>query len=144
MIDVCAEVTILRPRSEVAEYMFDPANERAWTSNVVESRPLTPGPLQKGSKVERVVKFLGRQFGYLYEVVDSAPDSFVEIVVSQPFPMHVRYELEDAPGGTLARIVTKGDPSGFFRLMAPMMTGKVRSSIQKDLEDLKRIIESRA
>ena len=51
--------------------MFDPANDAAWTSGVVTSRPLTEGRLRPGSRVERTTRFLGREFSYVYYVVDT-------------------------------------------------------------------------
>lgn len=120
--------------------MFDPRNDAVWTRAVVEVRPLTDGPLRAGSRVERVVKFLGRKFGYLYEVT-AADARSVEIKVQQPFPMHVRYELRDAPEGTLASIHTHGDATGFFRVAAPLMTRMVRRNITRDLAMLKQHLE---
>lgn len=143
-IDVQPQVLIRRPRAEVAAFMFDPRNDAIWTTGVVECRPLTEGPLRAGSRVERVVKFLGRRFGYEYEVVAADGERFVEMRVEQPFPMHVRYELEDAPGGTLARIRAQGDATGFFRVATPLMRRMVERNITKDLELLKRSVEERA
>ena len=136
-VDVRVEVRIERPRADVARYMFDPENDAEWTTGVVESRPLDAGPLRVGSRVERVTKFLGRRFAYTYEVVAIEPERAVEMRVTQPFPMHIRYELEDAESGTLASIRARGEPGGFFRIAAPLMTSKVRSNIQKDLELLR-------
>jgi hypothetical protein len=143
-IDVQTEVLIRRPRAEVAEFMFDPKNDAMWTTGVVECRPLTEGRLRAGSKVERVTKFLGRQFGYTYEVVDADADGFVEMKVEQPFPMQIRYELRDAPEGTLARIRAQGDATGFFRLAAPFMSRMVRRNITNDLETMKEYLEAKA
>jgi len=136
-VDVRAEVRIERPRAEVARYMFDPKNDAEWTIGVVECRPLDPGPLSVGSRVERVAKFLGRRFAYTYEVIAIEPERAVEMTVTQPFPMHIRYELEDAVGGTIASIRARGEPAGFFRIAAPLMAGKVRSNIQNDLDLLR-------
>jgi hypothetical protein len=142
-IDVRPEVLIRRPRAEVAAYMFDPKNDAAWTTGVISCRPLTEGRLRKGSQVERTVKFLGKSFSYLYEVVDAEGDSFVELKVEKPFPMLVRYTLEDAPEGTRAEIRARGDASGFYRLAAPLMAPMVKRNIQKDLELLKKRVEAR-
>ena len=125
----------------VADYMFDPAHEAAWTTGVVESRPLTPGRLRRGSRVQRVSQFLGRRFGYVYEVIDADDDAFVEIKVQKPFAMHIRYELSDIPDGTLARIRVKGEPKGFFKIAAGLMSGKVRANVSADLALLKNQLE---
>jgi hypothetical protein len=73
-VDVAPEITICRPRPAVAAYMFNPHNDANWTTGVVESRPLQSGRLEKGSRVGRISKFLGRRFGYTYEVVEADQD----------------------------------------------------------------------
>ena len=143
-IAVQTQVLIRRPRAEVAAFMFDPQNDAIWTTGVIECRPLTSGPLRAGSRVERVTRFLGRQFGYQYEVTAADEDGFVEMRVEEPFPMQIRYELEDAAAGTLARIHTQGDAGGFFRLASPLLGRMVRRNITKDLELLKEHLEARA
>ena len=52
-IDVKPEVIINKPRGEVAAFMFDPANDLAWTGGITASRPAQPGPLVTGAVVER-------------------------------------------------------------------------------------------
>jgi hypothetical protein len=109
---------------------------------VVECRPLTDGPLRKGSRVERVSKFLGRQFAYQYEVTDADEDSFVEMKVDRPFPMNIRYELADAPSGTVARIRAQGEAGGFFRMAGPLLARMVRRNITQDLEAMRDYLEA--
>ena len=117
--------------------MFDPKNDAEWTSGVIAVKPLTPGRLHVGSRVERTVKFLGKQFAYTYEVVDARDDTFVEMTVTQPFPMHVRYELESIDASsTKVAIHARGDASGFYKLMSPIMNRMVRRNIRRDLEAL--------
>jgi hypothetical protein len=141
-VDVKVEVLIRRTRAEVARYMFDPRHDAVWTTGVVECHPQQPGLLRTGAKVQRVSKFLGRRLPYLIEVVDHADEHFVEMVATEPFEMHVRYELEDADGGTLARICTRGGGTGFFRVAAPFLGRMVRRSITSDLETLREVLES--
>lgn len=139
--DVRVELEIPRARPEVAAYMFDPSHDAAWTSGVVAVNPLTPGRLRVGSRVERTVKFLGKRFSYTYEVIDAGDDAFVELRVTQPFPMQVRYQLDalDA-GATRVAIHARGDASGFYRLMSPIMNRMVRRNIRRDLESLARCL----
>src|SRR5690349_12710918 len=140
-IDVEKEVLIRRDRADVAAFMFDPVNDAVWTSGVVKSRPLTEGRLRAGSRVERTTRFLGREFSYVYCVVEADDDRFVEIRVDKPFPMQVRYTLDDAPNGTRARIRARGDAAGFFRLAAPLLAIMVGRSIGIDLEQLRAALE---
>ena len=121
--------------------MFDPANDLAWTGGITSSTPAQPGRLTQGSTVEREAKFLGRTFTYGYEVSDHEPDRLVELAVERPFPMTVRYELEDANGGTKVVIHAKGTPGRFFRWATPIMSRQVRKSIQDDLQRLRAALE---
>ena len=52
-IDIRPEVLVHRPRPDVAAFMFDPANDLAWTGGITASRPAQPGPLVQGATVER-------------------------------------------------------------------------------------------
>lgn len=140
-VDVRPEVVVRKPRSEVAAFMFDPANDLAWTGGITASRPQQPGPLVAGATVVRTAKFLGRTFDYGYVVTAHEPDRLVEMRVEKPFPMTVRYELEDVPEGTRVAIHATGSPGGFFSVAAPLMRWQVRRSIAADLERLRRNVE---
>lgn len=143
-VDITSEVAIARPRGEVAAFMFDPRNDTLWTTGVVECRPLSAGPLITGSRVERVTKFLGKKMTYLVEVTAHGEEQFVEMRVKEPFPMHIRYELADHRGGTLARIRCQGEGAGFFRIAGPLLSRMVRRSVTNDLANLKECLEGSA
>ncbi|MGW4212042.1 SRPBCC family protein [Lentzea sp. NPDC004789] len=141
-VDVRPSVVVRRPRTEVAAYMFDPANDLAWTGGITASRPDRPGPLVEGATVVRTARFLGRTFDYGYVVTAHEPDRLVEMKVEKPFPMTVRYELSDAGEGTNVAIRASGSPGGFFAVAEPLMRWQVRRSIAADLGRLKRNLET--
>jgi hypothetical protein len=63
--------------------------------------------------------------------------------VEKPFPMVIRYELEDDRDGTTrVAIYTTRTPHGFFGLAAPLMARQVRASITADLDLLHACLES--
>ena len=141
-VDVRPEVLIHRPRAEVAAVMFDPANDLRWTGGITSSRPDRPGRLQQGATVVRSAKFLGRSFDYGYVVTRDEPDRLIEMRVERPFPMVVRYELDDAQDGTSVAIHAVGTPGRFFGWATPLMTRQVRRSITSDLARLRRYLET--
>lgn len=144
-VDITAEVTIARPRAEVAAYMFDPRHDAAWTGGLVDARPLSDGPLRTGSKVERTSKFLGRKFSYVIEVLDHEADAMVRMLTTEPFEMRITYRLEDAEGGaTRTSIRAAGGGTGFFAMAGPLLARMVKRSIQNDLLMLKEILEADA
>jgi len=140
-VDVRPQVRIRRPRHEVAAFMFDPANDLRWTGGITDSRPARPGPLIEGATVERTARFLGRRFTYGYVVTAREADTLVEMTVDRPFPMRVRYELDDDDGGTLAGIRATGTPGRFFGWATPLMRRQVRRAIAADLDRLRRCLE---
>ena len=140
-VDVRPSVVVRRPRGEVAAFMFDPANDLRWTGGITSSRPAQPGPLTTGASVERTAKFLGRTFTYGYTVTKLEPGTLLEMKVDRPFPMLVRYELDDTGDGTQVTIHAAGEPGGFFGWASPLMTRQVRKSITADLERLRACLE---
>ena len=57
--------------------------------------------------------------------------------------MTVTYEFEDAGGGgTLMRIRTGGDASGFYRLAGLLLSRAVKRGVSADLERLKSRLEA--
>jgi hypothetical protein len=140
-VDVRPVVLVHRPRRDVAAFMFDPGNDLRWTGAITSSTPSRPGPLTEGTSVQRTARFLGRSFTYGYLITKHEPDRLVEMTVERPFPMLVRYELDDAPAGTLVAIRAQGSPGRFFGFANPVLNAQVRKRIAADLERLRRCLE---
>jgi polyketide cyclase/dehydrase/lipid transport protein len=140
-VNVRPEVLVRRPRESVAAFMFDPGNDLKWTDGITASTPARPGPLVRGATVERTARFLGRAFTYGYVVTEHQPDKLVEMKVERPFPMTVRYELQDVPQGTMVAIHASGNPGRFFRWATPIMARQVRKNIAGDLDRLRACLE---
>ena len=101
-----------------------------------------PGRLVEGATVERTARFLGRRFDYGYVVTRHEPDRLVELKVDRPFPMLVRYELDDAADGTLVAIRANGKPGPLLWVATPLMERQVRKSITVDLQRLRTCLEA--
>jgi uncharacterized membrane protein len=141
--DVAVEVTVERPRKEVAGYAADWRNDTEWIRALSEARLVTEPPFGVGSRVERVAAFLGRKIVYVNEVVEYEPGRrLVMRSVRAPFPMTVSYAFEDAGAGTRMRIRAQGDASGVYRLAGPLLARAVERSIAGDLDRLKRTLEA--
>jgi hypothetical protein len=69
-------------------------------------------------------------------------ERFVMSTAEGPFPMETTYAWYDTDsGGTRMLLRNRGNPGGFFRLMAPMMTAAMRRANRKDLRRLKATLE---
>lgn len=56
--------------------------------------PISPGNYAKGSKVEYVGDFLGRGFSTIVIVTRAEPDTSLELVADDPFPLKMRLDLK--------------------------------------------------
>ena len=145
-VDVQTEVEIERPRDEVAAYAADPDTATAWYANIERVEWKTPRPVATGSRVAFVARFLGRRLAYTYEVRELvAGQRLVMSTAEGPFPMETTYTwTEVGDGRTRMTLRNRGEPTGFAKIAAPLMSGAMRRANEKDLRRLKRILESRA
>jgi uncharacterized membrane protein len=143
-VDALARLRVNRPAAEVADYLRDPRNDAAWIGGIQTARLLTPEPIDVGAQVERVASFLGRRIEYVNEIIALTPDQLVMRSVRSPFPMRVTYGFAAAGAdATDVSVHVAGDASGLYALAAPLLNRAVQRSIARDLQRLKRLMESR-
>ena len=143
-VDVVTEIEIPGPRTEVAAYAMDPDNATTWYRNIKRVEWKSPRPLQVGSQIAFVARFLGRTIAYTYEVKEMTPgERFVMATAEGPFAMETTYTWSDTPGGgTKMRLRNRGAPSGFAKVAAPMLTRAMRRANRTDLARLRNVLST--
>ncbi|GAB3523838.1 SRPBCC family protein [Arthrobacter monumenti] len=143
-VDVETAIDIQRSRLEVAAFASDPNNATIWYKNIKTVEWVTEKPLAVGSRFSFVAHFLGRRLAYTYQVREfELGERFVMSTTEGPFPMETIYRWADAPdGGTHMTLINRGEPSGFSKLAAPLMSVAMRRANNKDLKKLKKILEA--
>jgi hypothetical protein len=134
-VDITARVHVDRDPAAVAAYMTDPANDPEWIGGLREAELLGDRPVGVGSRVRRVASFLGRRVEYVNEIVALDDTTLDMRSVKAPFPMHITYRFEPAPGG--GTDVSNHVRGGGLRVFAPL----VRRNVQRDLERLRDVLE---
>jgi uncharacterized membrane protein len=142
-VDIETEIEIDRPRHEVAAFAADPDNATAWYENIRSVEWKTAKPLALGSQVAFVATFLGRRLAYTYEVVELVPgERLVMSTADGPFAMETTYTWQETRGSTRMTLRNRGEPAGFSKVAAPIMSKAMRRANRNDLARLKEILES--
>jgi hypothetical protein len=143
MVDVETEIVIERPVDEVASFAAAPENAPAWYKNIKEATTLGPGPLRAGSKTRFVARFLGKRMEYTYTVKRFEPGRILVMGTTDgPFDMETTYAWDAVDGGTRMRLRNRGKDKGLAKLAAPLMSAAIRRANNKDLRNLKRLLEA--
>lgn len=142
-VDVQTEIIIRRPRDEVAAYASNPNNAPHWYVNIRSVDWKSTPPLRVGSKLAFVARFLGREIAYTYEIVELVAGRRLVMRTSEgPFAMETTYTWESVTdGSTRMTLRNRGEPTGFSKLVAPFMASAMRKANEKDLAQLKSILE---
>ena len=143
-VDVQVETVIERPVAVVAGFAGDPSNAPEWYANIRSVLWQTPPPVQVGSRMDFVARFLGRRLSYTYEIVDLRPrERLVMRTAEGPFAMETAYTWS-AVSETATRMTLRnhGEPSGFTGIAAPAMSLAMRRANAKDLAALRALLES--
>lgn len=141
-VDVRVSEVIRRPATVVADYANDPSHAPEWYIRIVEVQWRTPPPAQVGSQMAFVARFLGRELRYTYEIAELSGESLVMRTAEGPFPMETTYTYKSLPdGSTRMTLRNRGNPSGFSRLVAPLVSVAMRRATAQDLKALKQILE---
>ena len=142
-VDVLTEITIERPRDEVAAFASDPSNATAWYKNIKAVEWESTPPAVVGSRLRFRAHFLGRTLEYTYEIREIEQGRrFVMATAQGPFPMETMYTWQDAgPGATKMGLRNRGEPSGFATVTAPVMARAMRRANKMDLQRLKALLE---
>ncbi len=144
MVNVVTEIAIKRPIEEVASYASNPDKAPEWYINIKSAVWQTPRPLQVGTRVAFHAQFLGKQLSYIYDFVELIPQrKLVMRTAEGPFPMETTYTWASTPDGfTHMTLRNAGQPTGFSALFAPFMSMAMKRANRKDLQLLKKILET--
>jgi uncharacterized membrane protein len=142
-VSVTTQISIKRPRDEVAEYSSNPDNAPEWYENIKSVEWRTPRPLALRTQVAFKAKFLGRELAYVYEIAELDPGhKLVMRTADGPFPMETTYVWESVDEQTTRMTLTnRGDPSGFSKFVALIMSMAMKRANSKDLKRLRQILE---
>jgi uncharacterized membrane protein len=144
VIEVSASVEIARPAGAVFDYLADMANNPRWQRGMRSCRWTSEPPLQLGSTYDQEASFLGKSITSSFEVIELVPGRRIRIrTTGGSMPMDVTRHVEPHGAGSRVGAIVRGDPSGVFRVAAPILRLLVQASVRRDYRRLKDLLEHR-
>ena len=135
-------VIIHQPRDLVFAYVSDGSNIPTWKKGLVEVQRITPDPTGVGTIDVHVSEFMGRKDEVEHEITAYELNHYVEFrTVSGPFPSSGIFTFADDDVGTRVTVISEAEPSGIYRLLAPLMVWIAKKQLKRDLNFLKEALE---
>lgn len=136
-------VTIARPVEDVFAVLSDVEKVATWSSNTIEETLLTPGPLRKGSRRRAIVKgFAGRTMQNEAEMIEFEQNRRMVVnILDAPVPAQVVIDFTPVDGGTRLDWTGIVSPRGILAPTAPLIAGFYRMAFEKDLRNLKDLMD---
>lgn len=144
MIESVTTVDIARPADEVFEFIADMENNPEWQNGMKSCRWTTEPPIGVGSRYDQLASFMGRIITSRFEVTEFVPGACIRIVTYEStFPLDIVRMVEslDEESSRVTAEV-RGEQAGVFRIFGPMLSKMVGSSVRRDYERLKWLLES--
>jgi uncharacterized membrane protein len=143
VIEVEHTLEIERGAEDVFDYLADVSRLPEWQESA--ERVEVEGELHEGARFREVRTFMGRRATSTLEVTEHVrPSRFSLHVVEGPVRYAVEHALEDLGGRTRVTFVGRGDTDRIPRLMRGTVRRLVERQFVKDLEALKRRLETGA
>jgi uncharacterized membrane protein len=145
MPTITKSTTIARPPDEVFAYLDNLGAHTEWQDGVESIRVVTDGPTRAGTEVEETRVMGGRRkIEMRWRVTEhdatTRRSAFETIESKMMKPSGV---ISVAPAGESSEVTFEMTPNpiGFGKLLAPIMNGQVRKTIEGDLARLKQRLE---
>ncbi len=136
-------VTIQRPAEEVFVFLADFENIPIWNYAIDDTSKASAGPVGVGTRYRQTRTIPGRTTEE-FEVTVFQPASRLAIHGQiGPFQATIGYELVSAAGATrLVNTVELEPAQARLRLLAPVVTPRIKAAVAQNLGTLRQVLES--
>jgi len=142
MINLDLGTLIDKPVHDVFAFITNPQNMSKWNSAVVSMEQLTPGAVGVGTKFKNVGEMMGRRIEGEMQVTEFEPDAKYGFQMNAgPMQINMVMTFKTVGTGTKLGLNAQGNPAGFFKLAEGVMSGRVKTMMEENLERLKSVLE---
>lgn len=145
MINFEIGILIDRPVQDVFTFLSNPLNLPKWQTMIAKIDPVSPGPVQVGSKFTVHSEMLGRKIDGVMDITEYEPPvKFGFKNVAGPMQVHATATLKPVGTGTKVTLTAQGEPGGVFKIAEGVLAKQVQSQMEENLKRLKSVLESGA
>lgn len=136
-------VVINRPIEQVFEYVTNIENAPKWKSRLLEIKRTSEGPVGVGTTQTSVGHFLMWRPQTNVEITEYAPNRKVGFkTTSGPVSAMGEFTFESVEGGTRVTLVAGMKPTGFLKLLGPILARWPQSHLETECAKLKELLEA--
>jgi uncharacterized protein YndB with AHSA1/START domain len=137
-----ASIIINCPIEEAFKELTDFKKHPIWRNGLLKAEITSSGPLGIGSTYTYDMQVMGRKIETTGMVVDYQPPKvYAWKATSGPFPLSGKVTCEEISNGTQVSETVLAEPGGFFKLAEPVLLRQQKSQMEKDLKNLKELLE---
>lgn len=135
-------IEVARPVDEAFAYVADFTTAAEWDPGIVESRRVTDGPTETGSRFEVLALFRGKRVPFTYEVTALEPGRRIVLSGEGDRATSVD-EITFEPAGAGTRITYEADLrlKGLLRVAEPFLGGTTSEMGRKALAGLEAALD---
>ncbi|MCY7289093.1 MAG: SRPBCC family protein [Cryobacterium sp.] len=143
MFTATADIQVRRPITEVFAFVEDARNRPQWDDTVISEEITSAPPITVGTTVRTRLRSMGREYTYTWVVTDhDVPGRMTIESVSGPLPTTLQFTLTGDVAQTRVEFTVTGRPTGFMRLLQPMMARSTKHNLDRNCERLGRLLET--
>ena len=138
-------VFIKYPVDLVFRFLSNFRSHKQFNNHYKDSKQLSDGKMQVGSKLFHKEFFLGRKIESEGEVTEFVPGKLIRIkTLTGPIPSEMRYQLEPQEEGTVVTLEYDVEPGSFFRMGETFLRPRIGEKVTSSMQNLKKILEAKA
>jgi hypothetical protein len=113
-------------------------------ADVLKSKQVSEGPIGVGTRYQQDMKMMGRSLDTMYEITDYAYPTKMSFKGTSRGMMEFGGQYTFSPEGEGTAIDFDGYAklTGMWRVLEPLMAGEVRGGFNKELSELKKVLEA--
>ena len=143
-MQVTSSIEINRCAADVFDYVADMSNNTRWQKGQVRCTWTSEPPLRLGSTYEQEARFLGKSILSNFTVTEYEPGHRIRIVsTGGTMEIDVTRPVEPITDDRCTvTAVVRGAAPGPMKILGPLLPRIVRSSVDKDYQRLKTLLEA--